>query len=128
MGRPYASLPALETAADSAWSHGSREDWLEAFSAHPAIGQRSGGAWSKQEQSGTTQAGAETLRELEELNLRYREKFGYTFIVCATGRTANEMLNILRRRLENDAEDEIQNAAEEQRLITLLRLRRLLSE
>jgi len=128
MGRPYASLPALETAADSAWSHGSREDWLEAFSAHPAIGQRSGGAWSKQEQSGTTQAGAETLRELEELNLRYREKFGYTFIVCATGRTANEMLNILRRRLENDAEDEIQNAAEEQRLISLLRLRRLLSE
>ncbi len=74
------------------------------------------------------QAGAETLRELEEFNRRYLEKFGYTFIVCATGKTADEMLNILRRRIENGAEEEIQNAAEQQRLITRLRLRRLLSE
>jgi len=127
VGRPYPSLPALEKAADSAWSHCSRQDWLEAFSTHPAIGQRSGGGWSREEQSRAAEASAETLRQLEELNLRYREKFGYTFIVCASGRTANEMLDILRRRTENDAGSEIQNAGEEQRLITRLRLRKLLS-
>ena len=126
VGRPHPSLLALEKAADSVWSHCSREDWLEAFSAHPAIGQR-GGAWSREEQSSAAGASAETLRQLEELNLRYREKFGYTFIVCATGRTANEMLDILRRRIENDAESEIRNAAHEQHLIARLRLRKLLS-
>src|SRR6516225_5906621 len=126
VGRPHPSLLALEKAADSVWSHCSREDWLEAFSAHPAIGQR-GGAWSREEQSSAAGASAETLRQLEELNLRYREKFGYTFIVCATGRTANEMLDILRRRIENDAEREIRNAAHEQHLIARLRLRKLLS-
>ena len=126
VGRPHPSLLALEKAADTVWSHCSREDWLEAFSAHPAIGQR-GGAWSREEQSSAAGASAETLRQLEELNLRYREKFGYTFIVCATGRTANEMLDILRRRIENDAESEIRNAAHEQHLIARLRLRKLLS-
>jgi allantoicase len=125
--RPHPSLGALEKAADSAWGHGSREDWLEAFSAHPAIGQRSSGAWSREEQSRAAEASAEALGQLEELNLRYKEKFGYTFIVCATGKTANEMLDMLRRRLENDAESEIRNAAREQRLITRLRLRKLLN-
>ena len=127
VGRPHPDLPALEKAADSAWSRCSREDWLEAFSAHPAIGERSGGACSREEQSGTAEASVETLRQLEELNLRYREKFGYTFIVCATGREANEMLEMLRRRIENDAGSEIQNAAREQRLITRLRLTKLLT-
>jgi allantoicase len=127
VSRPHLSLPALEAAADRAWSDCSREDWLEAFATHPAIGERSGGAWSRAEQSGAAEATAETLRELEELNLRYREKFGYTFIVCASGRTVDEMLDHLRRRMENDAETEIVNAAEEQRLITQLRLRKLLS-
>jgi OHCU decarboxylase len=126
-GRPHLSLPALEKAADSAWSHCSREDWLEAFSAHPAIGQRSGGAWSREEQSGAAEASAKTLHQLEEANLRYREKFGYTFIVCATGKTANEMLEMLQRRIENDAGSEVHYAAREQRLITRLRLRKLLS-
>jgi allantoicase len=126
-GRPHASLPALEKAADSAWSRCSREDWLEAFSAHPTIGERCGGAWSREEQSGTAQASAETLSQLEELNLRYREKFGYTFIVCATGKTAYDMLDMLRHRIEHDAGSEIQNAAREQHLITRLRLRKLLN-
>jgi allantoicase len=125
--RPHPSLLALEKAAESAWSRCSPEDWREAFSAHPAIGQQTGGAWSRVEQSGAAEASAETLRQLEELNIRYREKFGYTFIVCATGRTANEMLDMLRSRIENDAGSEIQNAAREQRLITRLRLRKLLS-
>ena len=126
-GRPHPSLLALEKAADSAWSHCSREDWLEAFSAHPAIGERRGGAWSLEEQSGAAEANDETRRQLEELNLRYRERFGYTFIVCATGKTAKEMLDILRPRIENNAESEIRNAAQEQHLITRLRLRKLLS-
>jgi allantoicase len=126
-GRPYPSLPTLEMAADSAWCHCSQEDWLEAFSAHPAIGQRTGGTWSREEQSGAAEANAEMLRQFEELNLRYREKFGYTFIVCATGRSANEMLDMLRSRIENGAGSEIQNAAREQREITRLRLRKLLS-
>jgi len=126
-GRPHPSLLALEKAADSAWSHCSREDWLEAFSAHPAIGERRGGAWSLEEQSGAAEANDETRRQLEDFNLRYRERFGYTFIVCATGKTANEMLDILRPRIENDAESEIRNAAQEQHLITRLRLRKLLS-
>lgn len=75
-----------------------------------------------------TRAGSDAQRELEALNRRYLEKFGYTFIVCATGKTADEMLGILRRRIENRAEDELQSAAAEQREIARLRLRKLLSE
>ena len=127
-GRPYTSLPAVEMAADRAWSGCSREDWIEAFAAHPRIGTEAGGAWSRQEQAGAAQAGAETLRALEELNRRYLEKFGYIFIVCAAGKAADEMLGILQRRIQNNPEDEIQQASEQQRLITRLRLGRLLSE
>jgi len=75
-----------------------------------------------------TGAGSETQHEIEALNRSYREKFGYTFIVCATGKTTDEMLDILRRRIGNRAEDELQNAAAEQRRIARLRLRKLLSE
>lgn len=127
-GRPYSNQAALESAADRAWIGRATEDWLEAFSTHPRIGQGSGGKWSCQEQSGTAEAETETLLELENLNLRYMEKFGYTFIICATGKTAEEMVGILRRRLENHPDDEILNAAEQQRQITRLRLRKLLSE
>lgn len=127
-GRPYASAAALEAAADAAWNGCSRDDWLEAFASHPAIGARTGGEWSRREQSGMTGAGSETQSEIEALNRSYREKFGYTFIVCATGRTADEMIDILRRRIGNRAEDELQKAAAEQRQIARLRLRKLLSE
>lgn len=126
-GRPYAALSALDRAADDAWSRCSREDWLEAFAAHPRIGERAEGQWSREEQSGAAAAGAETLGELEKLNRRYQEKFGYTFIICATGKTAGEILAILRSRLENGPDAEIRAAAEEQRLITRLRLRKLLN-
>ncbi len=126
-GRPYSTLSELETAADRVWSRCSRKDWEEAFSAHPRIGEPATGAWSLEEQSGVHRAGDETLRKLAELNLRYAEKFGYTFIVCAAGKSANEILDILERRLENAPENEIREAAEQQRLITRLRLRKLLS-
>lgn len=126
--RPYAGFAELQTAADAAWNRCSRQDWLEAFAAHPKIGQRPRGGWSQEEQSQAAGAADETLRKLEELNGRYSEKFGYIFIVCATGKTTQEMLGILERRLENSPDDEINYAAEQQRLITQLRLTRLLGE
>ena len=126
-GRPYPDIAELESAADSNWSSCAGQDRLEAFAAHPAIGARSG-RWSSEEQAGAARADADTLNEIRELNTRYREKFGYTFIVYATGKTAEEMLDILRRRMGNCPEDEIERAAEEQRQITRLRLRKLLSE
>jgi allantoinase len=126
--RPYASVAALEQAAESAWRECARAGWLEAFAAHPKIGERGGGAWPRQEQSGAAGADQAVLEKLNELNRRYEEKFGYIYIVCATGKSAAEMLAILQRRLENDAATEILEAAAQQLQITRLRLRRLLSE
>lgn len=127
-GRPYPDIAAVESAADATWSGCEREDRLEAFAAHPAIGARAGGGWPSQEQAGVAQADAGALDSIAELNARYLEKFGYTFIVCATGKTAEQLLDILRRRMENRPQDEIERAAEAQRQITRLRLRKLLSE
>ncbi|HEY6292538.1 MAG TPA: 2-oxo-4-hydroxy-4-carboxy-5-ureidoimidazoline decarboxylase, partial [Terriglobia bacterium] len=125
-GRPYADLAALESAADEIWSQCSPEDWLEAFSAHPRIGQSAEGQWSREEQSWVAEARADALRELEKLNLRYANKFGYIFIVCATGKSAEEMLRLLQKRIKNDPETELRSAVEAQRRITRLRLRKLL--
>lgn len=126
--RPFPGWTALETVAGSAWARCSQKDWLEAFSAHPRIGQQSRSKWAREEQSGVDGGKAETLGELEKLNLQYLEKFGYIFIVCATGKGTGEILDLLRGRIGNDAEAEIRNAAEEQRQITRLRLKKLLSE
>jgi allantoinase len=127
-GRPYGSTAALAAAADRAWQQCVREDWLEAFAAHPRIGQQSGSRWSQQEQAGAAGADARVLESLARLNQRYLEKFGYIYIVCATGKTAAEMLVILERRLQNEPAAEILEAVEQQRLITRLRLERLLQE
>jgi allantoicase len=126
--RPYATIHAMEEAADRVWGNCSREDWLEAFAAHPKIGQRSGSAWSRQEQSAANAATEDTVAALADANRQYEAKFGYIFIVCASGKTAPEMLAILKERLANDPAREIQNAVEQQRLITHLRLRKLLTE
>jgi len=122
--RPFASLAELEEAADRVWSECAKEDWLAAFAAHPRIGQQSASKWSQEEQS---RAG-EVPAELTERNREYEKKFGYIFIVCATGKSAPEMLDLLKQRLQNDPADEIRNAAEQQRAITRLRLRKLLTE
>ena len=122
--RPFASLAEMENAADRLWAACAKEDWLAAFAAHPKIGQRSGSKWSQEEQSGA----GDVPSEMAERNREYEEKFGYIFIVCATGKTAQEMLGLLKQRLANDPADEIRNAAEQQRLITRLRLRKLLTE
>ena len=129
--RPFASADAMDTAADTIWRALDRADWLEAFAAHPRIGAgRSGGAgqagWSDQEQAGVAGAEARMKQRLADANRDYEARFGYIFIVCATGRTAAEMLALLEGRLRHDAGDELRVAAEEQRRITQLRLRKLL--
>jgi OHCU decarboxylase len=132
--RPFASAEAMDTTADTIWLALDRVDWLEAFAAHPKIGERRAGgagrddtkAWSQQEQAVAARASHETMRRLADANRDYEARFGYIFIVCATGRTADEMLSLLEARLRHDAAGELLIAAEEQRAITRLRLRKLL--
>jgi OHCU decarboxylase len=132
--RPFGGADDLLRAAEEAWGALDEEDWLEAFSRHPRIGEQKAATeqtgteqeWSRREQSGVGAADDAARRELEEMNRAYAEKFGYIFIVCATGKSAGEMLAALRSRLRNDPAAEIDNAAREQRLITKLRLEKLL--
>jgi OHCU decarboxylase len=133
--RPFASFDRLLQAASEIWWQLDPADWMEAFRAHPPIGHSQSTAhtsaqaqaWSALEQSGMSRAGVGVTMNLEEANREYLEKFGYIFIVCATGKTAEEMLAILRSRLPNTPEQEIRVAAEEQNEITRLRLERLLT-
>jgi allantoicase len=124
--RPFETEEQLREIADRVWAGLSREDWLEAFAAHPAIGGTTKSRWSQDEQKGTHGASTETMRALASENERYRTKFGHVYLVCATGKTADEMLALLRSRIDHDPQKEIEVAAEEQRKITHLRLRKLL--
>jgi len=134
--RPFANVDELLTKADSIWWSLSSEDWLEAFRAHPKIGEKKAAAaqseealqWSAQEQSGVNDAAATTMAALAAGNRDYEQRFGFIFIVCATGKSSEEMLAILQARLQNDAETEIAVAAEEQRKIMRLRLEKLLQQ
>lgn len=126
--RPFSSLDHLERCADRIWKSCAHHDWLEAFAAHPKIGEQADTRWSRQEQSGVGRVPTSVLAALARANREYEAKFGYIFIVCATGKAAAEMLAAVEQRLGNDLCVEIQNAAEQQRLITRLRLRKLLSE
>jgi 2-oxo-4-hydroxy-4-carboxy-5-ureidoimidazoline decarboxylase len=131
--RPFESEAALYEAADRLWWRLGPSDWLEAFASHPKIGARepprpehaATAAWSAGEQAGTEQASADALRALEEANRRYEATFGHIFIVCATGKSAEEMQAILERRLSHSPEDEIKLAAAEQAKITRIRLEKL---
>ena len=126
--RPFPDASSLAETADRTWRELSPDDWLEAFSAHPAIGSKIDlSPFSRQEQSGTRGADSDTLAELADLNRRYADRFGHVFLVCATGRTAAEMLAIGRKRLGNDPETELAIAAEEQRKIMNLRLKKLVT-
>lgn len=120
--RPFADFDALCAAADDVWWSLGAEDWLEAFGAHPRIGDRTGPAHTRAEQAGTAGAAAGTLQALAEGNRRYEERFGHVFLICATGKSAQEMLTALQNRIDNDPETELRIAAEEQRKITRLRL------
>ena len=131
--RPYPNLETLITTANDAWWALDRDDWLEAFRSHPKIGEKKAASqvsdqsrqWSGQEQAGVATASRETVDSLAALNWAYEQKFGFIFIICATGKTSEEMLESLKQRLENDTETELPIAAAEQSKITELRLKKL---
>jgi OHCU decarboxylase len=133
--RPFATVDELRHEADRLWLSLAPPDWLEAFQSHPKIGEQQAAqptaaeerVWAEQEQSGVQNATHDTMQALAEGNRSYEEAFGYIFIVCATGKSSEEMLAILVSRLNNDPENELLVAAEEQRKITRLRLKKLLS-
>jgi 2-oxo-4-hydroxy-4-carboxy-5-ureidoimidazoline decarboxylase len=131
--RPFTDEAHFFAAAHQIWQAFTRADWLEAFAAHPKIGDLDSlrakfahtAAWSAQEQAGIAHTPEATLLALAEGNRAYEAKFGHIFIVCATGKSADEMLALLQERLKNPAADELLIAAAEQEKITRLRLERL---
>ena len=124
--RPFGSKEDLFAAADVAWSECGPADFHEAFAHHPRIGAHVTGKEAG-EQAGALSASSSTKEKLAQVNREYEERFGHIYIVCATGRSAEQMLAIARERLNNDPDEELQTAAEEQRKIMQLRLRKLLS-
>lgn len=134
--RPFSMVEDLYQTAAKVWFAQSRADHLEAFAAHPKIGSSEPAAsqkvlaakWSEGEQSAVNLATDAVREELHEANRLYENKFGFIFIVCATGKTADEMLAICRARLGNSVETELTIAAEEQLKITELRLGKLLEK
>ena len=126
--QPFEDVGALMRAADRTWWSLGEVDHLEAFGAHPKIGEKSASAWSQNEQAGAAGAQGAVLAELADRNRDYEAQYGFIFIVCASGRTADAMLADLRARLANDRATELRTAAEEQAKITRLRLGKLLGE
>jgi OHCU decarboxylase len=132
--RPFADVAELTRQAEKIWQSLNAQDWLEAFAAHPKIGSRKAAPlqqaqsakWSSGEQAGTNTAAETVLDALAEANRLYENRFGFIFIVCATGKSADEMLELCRKRLSNEADAEIRVAADEQRKITEIRLKKLL--
>ena len=130
---PVKDVPVLLEAAGRVWHACSPKDRLEAFDHHPRIGdmealrKKYSGTVASAEQAGALDASVKVLEALAEGNRAYEEKFGYIFIVCATGKSAGEMLELLRRRMGNDPEKELVIAMGEQEKITELRLKKLLS-
>jgi OHCU decarboxylase len=132
--RPFAGPDELLAKADRVWQSLSEIDWLEAFRAHPKIGEQKAAAgqseqarsWSAQEQSGIEGAATDTRAALAAGNQEYEKRFGFIFIVCASGKSSAEMLAILKGRLQNEPGTELRVAAGEQRKITRLRLEKLL--
>ncbi|MBD2766468.1 2-oxo-4-hydroxy-4-carboxy-5-ureidoimidazoline decarboxylase [Hymenobacter sp. BT664] len=133
---PFASSAALYKAAAHTWSSLAEADWREAFTHHPKIGGdvqalrekfASTSTWAEGEQAAVKQAAPATLEALAAGNTAYEQKFGYIFIVCATGKSADEMLALLQARLPNKPEAEILVAMGEQAKITRIRLEKLLA-
>jgi 2-oxo-4-hydroxy-4-carboxy-5-ureidoimidazoline decarboxylase len=132
---PFHSIEELKMESDKIWLSCNENDWKEAFSHHPKIGDikslakkfSSTNQWASGEQAGVNEASLMVLREFKNLNDEYQNKFGYIFIVCATGKSAEEMLSILKERLQNSHSKEILIAMQEQNKITHLRLEKLIS-
>lgn len=131
--RPFANDGVVTAAATEIWQSLDRDQWQAAFAAHPKIGDPASlrakyantSHWANNEQAGVAAAAEQTLQELADYNQRYEQRFGYIFIVCATGKTAAEMLSLLKERIDNDETTELKIAAAEQLKITLLRLHKL---
>ena len=130
--RPFKNNEELFLKSKNIWFQKcGQEDWLEAFKAHPKIGDIESLAkkyastknWSSKEQAGVETASMKILKALAAGNEKYEKRFGYIFIVCATGKSAEEMLAILNSRINNDPEEEVLNAMQEQHKITEIRLR-----
>jgi OHCU decarboxylase len=132
--RPFNDINSILRVSDDIWWGLDASDWLEAFGHHPKIGERQAAQavseearrWSEEEQAGARLASEEVGQELIAANREYERKFGFIYIVCATGRSTEEMLSLLKGRLHNDADRELRIAAEEQRRITHLRMEKLL--
>ena len=133
--RPFSDRDAITKFAEKAWFYCFEEDWLEAFRHHPKIGDvkslnekfSSTKEWAGEEQKRVAEADQQTIEKLADLNTNYEEKFGFIFIVCANGLSAQEMLGMLEDRMNNDYQHELMIAMGEQHKITLLRLEKLLS-
>ncbi len=134
--RPFKSIKSLVENSARIWSELSEKDWKEAFTHHPKIGDleslkktfASTRDWAQQEQQASQGASISVLQALALGNQTYENRFGYIFIVCATGKSANEMLSLLEGRLKNDPKLEITLAAKEQEKITKIRLEKLIHE
>lgn len=134
--RPFADEAALFARADELWWALGEADWLEAFAAHPRIGSQrdvdkktgTEKAWSAGEQSGAARASDDVKASLARANAAYEQRFGFIYIVCATGKSAEEMLALAEQRLGHERGPELRIAAEEQRKITRIRLRKLLDQ
>ncbi|WP_026180046.1 2-oxo-4-hydroxy-4-carboxy-5-ureidoimidazoline decarboxylase [Hahella ganghwensis] len=135
-GRPYASIDELVKAADEIWATMQEADILEAFSGHPKIGDVNSlrakyahtAGLAGAEQGAVKQAPEDVLQALKSANDQYEAQNGFIFIVCATGKSAEEMLEILRARLINDRDTELKIGAGEQSKITEIRLRKLFEQ
>ncbi|MEC8284435.1 MAG: 2-oxo-4-hydroxy-4-carboxy-5-ureidoimidazoline decarboxylase [SAR324 cluster bacterium] len=134
--RPFGSLEATHKVATRIWENLEVQDWLEAFEHHPRIGDRQALAarftstrnWSANEQAGVEVAADDILDRLASGNDKYSQRFGYVFLVCASGKSAFEMLNLLEARINNSPEEELQIAQQEQQKIMLLRLNKMFEE
>lgn len=132
--RPFSDAQALFDYANRHWQNLTEEDYLQAFEGHPKIGNvdslRAKYANTKKlaagEQTQVNSASDDVLQQLAQGNTDYESKFGFIFIVCATGKSAQEMLDLLLQRIKNDRGAELLNAAEEQRKIFQLRLQKLI--
>ena len=133
--RPYASIEALQEMSDKVWAGLSKQDWQEAFKHHPRIGDveslrakfSSTAVWAKDEQKGALGASNAAIEGLAKGNIDYEKRYGHIFLICATGKSADEMLAALLARMGNDGETELKIAAAEQAKITRLRLEKLLA-
>jgi 2-oxo-4-hydroxy-4-carboxy-5-ureidoimidazoline decarboxylase len=133
--RPFVDDAKLFESADKIWTHLDQKEWLRAIRHHPPIGSKRGKSkqsgiarnWSAGEQSAARESSPDTLAVLAAANQAYQATFGYVFLICATGKTGDDILQSLHQRLANDPETELYVAAEEMRKIVRLRLEKLVN-